>query len=331
MAASGSRLGNGRATERGTGRGLRRGDGGGRRGHRAVASGEALAPASGTLVKLFEGGHAFGIETDEGVELIVHVGLDTIELRGAGFEKLATEGDRVEAGQPIVRFDLEEIRAGGYDPVTPVVVTNARRAPGERLPGGRGASRRPHLRGRHLKRILDCGPADFERMDGAALLEAIRRSEGRTILCEVLWPAAPLVDGVTNAEVTVAFGADLVLLNMFEGEDLAAIKGALGRPVGVNVEPSESVAPHRRASAENLRRVADADFVVITANPDAQVGVRGDALRRRAGATDGAGSSRLRRQDARQRWAGHDRDERDVAACRGLRRGPRSCPRYGSG
>jgi sugar PTS system EIIA component len=88
-------------------------------------SGEALAPASGTLVKLFEGGHAFGIETDDGVELIVHVGLDTIELRGAGFEKVATEGDRVEAGQPIVRFDLEEIRAGGYDPVTPVVVTNA--------------------------------------------------------------------------------------------------------------------------------------------------------------------------------------------------------------
>ena len=123
-----------------------------------------------------------------------------------------------------------------------------------------------------MKRILDCGPADFERMDGGALLEAIRLSEGRTILCEVLWPAAPLVDGVTNAEVTVAFGADLVLLNMFEGEDLAAIKGALGRPVGVNVEPSESVAPHRRASAENLRRVAGADFVVVTANPDADVG-----------------------------------------------------------
>ena len=59
-------------------------------------SGEAVAPASGTLVKLFEGGHAFGIETDEGVELIVHVGLDTIELRGTGFEKLAAEGDRVE-------------------------------------------------------------------------------------------------------------------------------------------------------------------------------------------------------------------------------------------
>jgi len=88
------------------------------------ASGEAVAPVSGALVKLFEGGHAFGIEADGGVELIVHIGLDTIEMRGAGFEKLVSEGDRVEAGQPIVRFDLHEIREAGYDPVTPVVVTN---------------------------------------------------------------------------------------------------------------------------------------------------------------------------------------------------------------
>ena len=88
------------------------------------ASGEAVAPVSGILVKLFEGGHAFGIATDDGIEMIVHLGLDTIELRGKGFERIATEGDRVEAGQPIVRFDLEEIRAGDYDPATPVLVTN---------------------------------------------------------------------------------------------------------------------------------------------------------------------------------------------------------------
>lgn len=93
------------------------------------ASGEAVAPVSGTLVKLFEGGHAFGIETDEGVELIVHLGLDTIEMRGEGFEKLATEGDRVEAGQSIVRFDLDTIREKGYDPITPVVVTNPENHP----------------------------------------------------------------------------------------------------------------------------------------------------------------------------------------------------------
>ena len=88
------------------------------------ASGEAVAPVSGVLVKLFEGGHAFGIAADNGIEMIVHLGLDTIELRGRGFERIATEGDTVEAGQPIVRFDLEEIRAGDYDPVTPVLVTN---------------------------------------------------------------------------------------------------------------------------------------------------------------------------------------------------------------
>lgn len=86
--------------------------------------GEVLAPVSGTLVKLFEGGHAFGIEADDGVEMIVHIGLDTIELRGTGFERLATEGDRVEAGQPVVSFDLEEVKNAGYDPITPVVVTN---------------------------------------------------------------------------------------------------------------------------------------------------------------------------------------------------------------
>jgi PTS system glucose-specific IIA component len=108
-------------------------------------SGEAIAPASGTLVKLFEGGHAFGIETDDGVELIVHVGLDTIELRGAGFEKVATEGDRVEAGQPIVRFDLEEIRAGGYDPVTPVVVTNADEHPVVDIKTGEVSAGDPHF------------------------------------------------------------------------------------------------------------------------------------------------------------------------------------------
>jgi len=124
-----------------------------------------------------------------------------------------------------------------------------------------------------LKRILDCGPADFKEMDGGALLEAVRRSEGRTILCEVLWPAPPLIDGVSNAGVAVAFGADLVLLNMFDGEDLTDIKERLGRPVGVNVEPSEAVPEHRRASRENLQRLADANFVVVTANPDAEVGV----------------------------------------------------------
>lgn len=125
-----------------------------------------------------------------------------------------------------------------------------------------------------MKRILDCGPEDFARMDGSALLESIRRSEGRTLLCEVLWPSPPLVDGATNGALAVAFGADLVLLNKFDGDDLPGLKKRLGRPLGVNVEPSDAVPPHRRASRENLERVRGADFVVVTANPDAEVGVK---------------------------------------------------------
>ena len=85
-------------------------------------SGEvAVAPVSGVLVKLFPGGHAFGIEADGGVELIVHLGLDTIELKGEGFEKLAVEGQVVSAGTPIVRFDRAAIERMGKVMLSPVV------------------------------------------------------------------------------------------------------------------------------------------------------------------------------------------------------------------
>lgn len=81
----------------------------------------ALAPVSGKLVKLFKGGHAFGIAVDDGIELIVHLGLDTIELKGQGFEKIAVEGQIVQAGDPIVRFDRSLIEAAGKAVLSPVV------------------------------------------------------------------------------------------------------------------------------------------------------------------------------------------------------------------
>jgi hypothetical protein len=108
-------------------------------------------------------------------------------------------------------------------------------------------------------------------MSGPDLLRSIRRSEGRTLLCEVLHPAVPLVDGVTNAGLAVAFGADLVLLNMYSGGDLAGLRSELGRPVGVNLEPSDAIPALRRASRENVRRLSGADFFCLTANPDAAV------------------------------------------------------------
>ena len=83
----------------------------------------AVAPVTGTLVKLFSSGHAFGIATDEGVELIVHIGLDTVELEGQGFEKIAREGQIVQAGTPIVRFDRAVLEGLDKVVISPVVST----------------------------------------------------------------------------------------------------------------------------------------------------------------------------------------------------------------
>jgi PTS system glucose-specific IIA component len=85
----------------------------------------AVAPVTGDLVKLFPGGHAFGIAMNDGVELIVHIGLDTIELKGAGFENIATEGQVVKAGTPIVRFDRATIERSGKVMLSPVVSSGA--------------------------------------------------------------------------------------------------------------------------------------------------------------------------------------------------------------
>ena len=85
----------------------------------------AVAPVTGNLVKLFPGGHAFGISTSEGVELIVHIGLDTVELKGEGFENIATEGQVVQAGTPIVNFDRTTVERRGKVMLSPVVSSGA--------------------------------------------------------------------------------------------------------------------------------------------------------------------------------------------------------------
>lgn len=85
----------------------------------------AVAPVTGELVKLFPGGHAFGIATNNDVELIVHIGLDTVELKGEGFENIATEGQFVRAGSPIVRFDRPVIERLGKVMLSPVVSSAA--------------------------------------------------------------------------------------------------------------------------------------------------------------------------------------------------------------
>lgn len=85
--------------------------------------GTAVAPIAGKIVKLHP--HAYVIEGDDGKGVLVHLGIDTVQLRGRGFRLLAAEGDRVSAGQPVVAWDPAQIEAGGRSPVCPVVALDA--------------------------------------------------------------------------------------------------------------------------------------------------------------------------------------------------------------
>jgi glucose-specific phosphotransferase system IIA component len=85
--------------------------------------GVALAPVSGTLIVFHSAGHAFAIQEEtSGIGVLVHVGLDTVDLKGRGFERLAEQGDAVRAGQTLLRFDLETIAAAGLSAVSPIVL-----------------------------------------------------------------------------------------------------------------------------------------------------------------------------------------------------------------
>ncbi|MCI5825982.1 MAG: PTS glucose transporter subunit IIA [Arcanobacterium sp.] len=81
-----------------------------------------VAPAAGTLVQVFKTGHAFSMKTTDGVEVLVHIGLDTVGLKGTGFTVLQESGE-VTAGAPIVEVDLSVVRAAELDPITIVVFT----------------------------------------------------------------------------------------------------------------------------------------------------------------------------------------------------------------
>ncbi|GMA63859.1 PTS glucose transporter subunit IIA [Alicyclobacillus fastidiosus] len=83
-----------------------------------------VAPVAGTLTQLFPTGHAAGITTPEGIEVLIHVGMDTVELKGEGFTKLAEQGMQVEVGTPLIRLDLDKLQTTAKSLVTPVVITN---------------------------------------------------------------------------------------------------------------------------------------------------------------------------------------------------------------
>lgn len=84
----------------------------------------AVAPCDGTITLIFKTNHAFGMQLDNGIELLIHIGIDTVELNGEGFERLIEEGSKVKAGTPIIKFDKEFIKNKGLSLSTPVLVTN---------------------------------------------------------------------------------------------------------------------------------------------------------------------------------------------------------------
>ena len=88
------------------------------------SDGKYYSPADGKLIALFPTGHAYAINTDSGAEILVHIGLDTVELNGEYYKVHAKQGDPVKKGDLIVEVDLEGIKNSGYDVITPLIVSN---------------------------------------------------------------------------------------------------------------------------------------------------------------------------------------------------------------
>lgn len=143
------------------------------------------------------------------------------------------------------------------------------------------------------KRILEASSRELLEMNRSELLSGIKASEGRVIVSELVSPSF-LCEGVSNAEMAAAFGADLLLLNVYDldspffanvpvnsGESIvAAIKRLAGRPLGVNLEPVDKrisnrieISPGRQANKANAKRALEQgfDFLVLTGNPSSGV------------------------------------------------------------
>ena len=87
--------------------------------------GRVVAPFDGEIISLFPTKHAIAIQSEKGIELLVHVGINTVELNGEHFESHVSEGDRVKQGQTLITFNIEEIKKAGYLMQTPVIITNS--------------------------------------------------------------------------------------------------------------------------------------------------------------------------------------------------------------
>ncbi|MGV2621172.1 PTS glucose transporter subunit IIA [Halobacillus sp. ACCC02827] len=88
------------------------------------SDGKVVAPVSGEIVQLFPTNHAIGIKTKSGVEVLVHIGLETVSMEGEGFEGHVKTGDHVDVGDHLITFDVELVKEKAKSTITPVVITN---------------------------------------------------------------------------------------------------------------------------------------------------------------------------------------------------------------
>ena len=89
------------------------------------AEGKVVAPADGEVSTLFDTHHAIGLTLDNGMEMLIHIGINTVELNGEGYTAHVEEGDRFTRGQTLITFDIPLIKSKGYPVITPVIITNA--------------------------------------------------------------------------------------------------------------------------------------------------------------------------------------------------------------
>ncbi|MBR5798116.1 MAG: PTS glucose transporter subunit IIA [Clostridia bacterium] len=111
-----------------------------------MGEGKLRSPADACVEQVFDTRHALTLVTDTGVEILLHVGIDTVELGGKHFEALVKAGDRVKAGDVLLNFDMEAIRAAGYDATTPMVIGNSERYDLQTVASGDVGASMPLLR-----------------------------------------------------------------------------------------------------------------------------------------------------------------------------------------
>lgn len=88
------------------------------------SEGKILSPIDGKIATIFPTNHAIGLVNKEGLEILIHIGIDTVELNGEGFNRIAEEGADVKKGDLLMEIDLEKIKNGGKSTITPIIITN---------------------------------------------------------------------------------------------------------------------------------------------------------------------------------------------------------------